>query len=75
MAAATVHQLFLLAAEGTVGNTTRNIVAGLRIVTERLRTDLGDQRAGTRSPTVKPVPANRLADRAAIFRMPAEELV
>lgn len=75
LAAATAHQLFLLAAEATAGNTTRSIAAGLRIVTERLRTDLGELHAVTHSPTVKRVPVSRLAGRAAIFRAPAEELV
>ena len=74
LAAVTGHQLFPLGAEVTDGNTTRSIVAGLRIVTGRLRSGLGEQRAGTRSPTVKPAPASRWAGRAAIFRVPAEGL-
>ena len=59
--------------EVTDGSTTRNIAVGLRIVTERLQTDLGELRAVIRSPTGKPVRGNNLAGRAAICRVPAAE--
>lgn len=74
---ATGHQLFPLAEEvpATDGSTIRHIEEGLRIVTERLRTDLEEPRAETRSPTVKPGPGSRWGGRAAIFRVPAEEPV
>ena len=55
---------------------SRNIEAGLRIETERLRTGLGEQRVVILSPTANPAPGSRLAGRAAICRVPAaEELV
>jgi hypothetical protein len=55
----------------TDGNTTRNIAVELRIVIERPRTDLGDQRAVIRWPTDKLVRGNSSAGRAAIYRVPA----
>ena len=55
------------------GNTTQNTGVGLRIETERPRTDLEAPRAVTPSPTVRPVPGNKLEGRAAISRATAAE--
>ena len=67
LAAATVRQLFLLAAEVPAigGSTIRNIAAAHHIEIVPPQTGLVARRAAIHLPTAKPVPDSRSADRAA----------
>jgi hypothetical protein len=75
LAAATGRRLFLLAAEvrATGGSTIRNIVVAPLIGIGRPRTDLGEPREVTLFPTARPMPGNRLGDRAVIWQAIAPE--
>jgi hypothetical protein len=66
LGAAIARRSSQLAAEIPVGSTIRSIAAAPRMETEVRRTSLAARREGTRSPIVRRVPGNRLADRAEI---------